>query len=79
MSEFQIGDLVRVVRKIVKMDPEVWDNCWTNSMDTFVNNGEVYVVRRVDSSGVFLEEWGWHPDSLELVEKAAPTRSRRRS
>ena len=70
MPTFQVGDRVRVVCKITEPDPVVWDNAWANGMSAFVGSGEVYVVNWVKHTGIHFAGYGWHPDSLELVERA---------
>lgn len=64
-QEIKVGSKVKVVRKVEKEDG--WKDVWTSSMDSYVGNGEVYEVLRVDSAGVRFDRWNFPKSALEVV------------
>ena len=65
--EFQVGDKVRVVRKVEK--EKGWDNSWVDSMDSII--GRLRTIKDIRSGGVYFEEvgMGFPPSALELIPK----------
>ena len=52
VKKFAVGDKVVVVKRV---DEESgWDNVWSNDMDTYVGNGTVYTINRVNEAGVYI-------------------------
>jgi hypothetical protein len=75
MSVFNIGDRVRIVRKVIH--EYGWDNTWNPSMTDYVGNSIVYTVRRITNFGIRLEEipfYSWPEGALEFVDDG-PTES----
>lgn len=69
--EFQIGDRVKVVKKVEK--EAGWENTWyAKNMDKYIGN--IYTIQRIDVSGVRFGEdaqsYGFPSTSLELVKRA---------
>ena len=70
MSEFKVGDVVRVVKRVEKENG--WDNQWIPEMDEFI--GGEFVVENENFRGISLLDDGnglWFrfpPSSLELVK-----------
>jgi len=70
---FKVGDKVRVVRK-VEGYANGWNNTWASSMDSYVNDGEVYEVwKDLGATGLRLNGsiYSWPPEALELVTEAS--------
>lgn len=68
MSTFNVGDKVRIVRKVTSEDG--WINGWASGMNRHVADGKVYTVREVSKSGVYFIEngFGWPTGALEMVK-----------
>jgi len=71
MHKFKVGDKVRVV-KIITEQPG-WNNRWCGSMYAVVNNGKIYTINDINSTGIYFDKadygygYGWPSDSLELA------------
>ena len=78
MSEFKIGDRVRVVRKIERENG--WDNGWINAMDEVITSQRIFTISEITSQGIYFKiDWprieniggfnlGFPKGSLQLVE-----------
>lgn len=66
--EFNIGDKVMVVRKV--LSEEGYHNDWfDNGMDPYVNNGICYTISSLNDYGIRFKEdrvYGWPAGSLEF-------------
>jgi hypothetical protein len=76
MSEFKVGDRVRVVRKVERENG--WENGWLPDMNIAINTGYVFTIADISKEGIYFKrDWGtiiggyalgYPPSSLELVE-----------
>lgn len=78
MSEFKVGDRVRVVRKVERENG--WDNAWIHNMDEAITSQRIFTIGEITSQGVYFEmDWprienvasfhlGFPKGSLQLVE-----------
>lgn len=66
MSQFKIGDRVRITKRVRK--EEGWANDWTCGMDESI--GKVFEVEAISSDfGIRIGVWHFPPSSLELVSR----------
>lgn len=67
---FKIGDKVLIVQRGIPDSPG-FANSWLPRMDLYINNGVVYTIRVIRSSGISLAglPFCWDPKSL-VVEKS---------
>lgn len=81
MSNFEIGDEVRITRKTGDHE-HGWNNLWTEEMEKFINDGVDYVVtyvghygarlRRKDGGYSTIERFGWPPHGLTRLHDIGP-------
>lgn len=82
MANFKVGDKVKVVAFVpsnhflgmngTDLETDLWRNSWTNEMDSYVNNGEIYTIKKIIHSGVYFVEkprYGFPALALKLANK----------
>lgn len=79
MSEFKVGDKVRVVKKVDVQNG--WQNNWVSMMDDLI--GTTQVIREIDKYGIKFQEgsqrqicFGFPSSALELVQEYKPAEVR---
>lgn len=63
MNTFNVGDRVRVVRKV--FEEAGWNYPWVGGMDDYVGNGEVYVISASARGGCYFGGFNWPAGALE--------------